>query len=140
MMNKNQITDAIAIEFKKIAADNFLLWQNALLSGSAEQVAELYTETATFLPTVSAEFKKGKNGAASYFRHFLEKNPSGSVVLDEVQVINKQNYVHSGFYNFEVGPPDNRKVLEARFTFVWGLNEYDEWKILHHHSSLKPTI
>lgn len=139
-MNENQITDDMANKFKKIAIDNFLLWQNALLSGSAEKVAELYTEAATFLPTVSAEYKKGKNGAASYFKHFLEKNPSGSVVLDEVQVINKQNYVHSGFYNFEVGPSDNRQVLEARFTFLWGLDEHDQWKILHHHSSLKPTI
>ncbi len=139
-MNKNQITDAIANEYKKIASDNFLLWQNALLSGSAEKVAELYAETATFLPTVSAEYKKGKSGAASYFKHFLEKNPSGSVVLDEVQVINTQNYVHSGFYNFEVGPSDNRQVLEARFTFVWVFDKYDQWKILHHHSSLKPTI
>jgi hypothetical protein len=28
--------------------------------------------------------------------------------------------------------------VEARFTFVYSRDEEGEWKIVHHHSSLKP--
>jgi len=41
-------------------------------------------------------------------------------------------------YNFEVGPVDDRKVVEARFSFVWKKDDQGEWKIVHHHSSARP--
>ena len=42
--------------------------------------------------------------------------------------------------DFEVGPVDDRKVVEARFSFVWKKDDQGEWKIVHHHSSAKPKV
>jgi len=125
-------------EIKETAKQNFSVWNEALLSKQPEKVAELYSETATFLPTMSKEFKKGQAEAEGYFEHFLEKNPSGEIIEDEVQMIDQNHYLHSGMYNFEVGSEDKRETVEARFTFLWEKDENNDWKIAHHHSSVKP--
>jgi uncharacterized protein (TIGR02246 family) len=126
-------------EMKETARQNFSVWNEALLSKDAEEVAELYSEKATFLPTMSKEFKKGPDEAQRYFEHFLEKNPAGEIVEDEVQVIDQNHYLHSGMYNFTVGPEDKREIVEARFTFMWEKDEAGDWKVAHHHSSIKPV-
>ncbi len=123
---------------KEIAERNFSMWSDAVKAGDLEKVAKLYTENATFLPTFSKEFKKGQEGAEEYFKHFLEKNPIGEIIEEEVQTLGYNFYLHSGMYNFEVGPDDDRQIMEARFSFVWEQNEQGEWKIIHHHSSAKP--
>ena len=95
---------------------------------------------ATFLPTTSGEFKKRQDGAEEYFEHFLIKNPRGKIIQEEVQTLGTECYLHSGMYNFEVGPVDDRKVVEARFSFIWKKNNQEEWKIVHHHSSARPKV
>ena len=125
-------------QFRVIAGENFAAWNKALLSRDAERVASLYAEDATFLPTMSDKFKMGKDGARGYFLHFLEKNPSGSIVEEAIQSLAANCYLHSGMYNFEIGPVRNRQTIEARFTFVWRKSDQGDWQILHHHSSLKP--
>ena len=127
------------VEFQEIAKQNFSFWNEALLTGKKEEVAKLYADGATFLPTMSSEFEKGQSGAKNYFQHFLEKNPESKVVNGVVQILGDDSYLHSGMYNFKVGPDDNRQVAEARFTFVWKKNKAGEWKIIHHHSSAKPN-
>ena len=125
---------------KKIAQENFISWNNALQTGDPKKVAEFYADDATFLPTVSGEFKRGQTGAEEYFKHFLEKKPTGEIVEDEVQTLGPNRYLHSGFYNFEVdNDSGGRKIIEARFSFIWIENSEGEWKILHHHSSVKPN-
>lgn len=123
---------------KRIVKENFNRWNNALLTGDAEAVANLYSKKSTFLPTVSSEFKKGAKEAEDYFKHFLEKNPSGKIVSEAIQPIASNAYLHSGTYDFEVGPEDNRTIVEARFTFLWQKSYSGGWKIAHHHSSVKP--
>ncbi|KKR07457.1 MAG: Calcium/calmodulin dependent protein kinase II association-domain protein [Parcubacteria group bacterium GW2011_GWC2_39_14] len=122
----------------ELARENFKIWNESLLSKDAQKVAELYTVDNTFLPTMSPEFKRGQASAEGYFVHFLEKNPVGEIVEDECQVLAPDCYLHSGLYNFTVGPEDKREVVEARFSYVWKKNEAGNWKILHHHSSVKP--
>ncbi|MFH2136479.1 MAG: SgcJ/EcaC family oxidoreductase [Patescibacteria group bacterium] len=122
-----------------IAKQNFKTWSESLTTKDPKAVAELYTSDATFLPTVSGEFKKGQEGAKEYFHHFLEKDPRGEVTEEEVQSLGENCYLHSGMYNFEVNSSEGgRQIVEARFSFVWRKNEKGEWKILHHHSSVKP--
>jgi len=124
---------------ERIAKQNFKTWSESLTTKNPKTVAGLYTEDATFLPTVSSEFKKGQGGAEEYFHHFLEKDPKGEVVEEEVQFLGENCYLHSGMYNFEVNSPEGgRQIVEARFSFVWQKNERGEWKILHHHSSVRP--
>jgi len=119
------------------AQANFTSWAESLLTRDPKKVAVLYADDATFLPTVSGEFKKGQTGAAEYFEHFLQKNPVGELIQGEVQILGPDCYAQSGMYNFELGPDDNRQTVEARFTFIWR-RENGEWKIIHHHSSVKP--
>jgi uncharacterized protein (TIGR02246 family) len=122
----------------QIAAANFAKWNALLQTRDAAQVAALYSEDATFLPTLSGEFKKGRAGAEEYFHHFLEKHPSGVIVNGAAQIMSPTSYLHSGLYNFTVGPDDNRQVVEARFTYAWSQDEQGNWLIRHHHSSVKP--
>lgn len=131
-------------ELKKIASDNFGAWNQALLSLDAAKVASLYATDASFLPTLNPELKSGSVGAEEYFRHFLEKNPEGKIIQDIVQEVafdengNISSFLHSGLYDFEVGAPDQRQKVAARFTFLWQKEATGIWKIKHHHSSLKP--
>jgi len=121
-----------------LARANFKVWNDALLSKEASKVAELYSADNTFLPTMSPDFKKGQSAAEGYFVHFLEKNPAGEIVKDECQSLSPDCYLHSGLYNFTVGPDDKREVVEARFSYVWKKDEVGNWKIIHHHSSVLP--
>ena len=121
----------------KTVHQNFSLWEKTLHTKDPKAMARLYAENATFLPTVSGEFKKGQTGVEEYFEHFLEKNPTGEIIEEETQTLGPDCYLHSGLYNFEVGPNRNRQIVEARFTFLWKQNSRGEWKIIHHHSSIK---
>ncbi|MDX9970367.1 MAG: SgcJ/EcaC family oxidoreductase [Candidatus Gracilibacteria bacterium] len=130
-------------ELRKIATQNFEIWNDSLQTKEPEKVAALYSDDATFLPTVLGEFKRGKTGAKEYFVHFLEKNPSGRIVQDEVQEISQDKYLHCGHYDFEIDNKDEgatspRKTVNARFSYVWKKKEDGSYEILHHHSSLKP--
>ncbi|MDD4900900.1 MAG: SgcJ/EcaC family oxidoreductase [Patescibacteria group bacterium] len=134
----NQHNETDMEKIKEIARRNFLIWNQALETGDQKKVAELYAESATFLPTVSGEFKKGRSGAEEYFKHFLEKHPTGEIIDDEVQMLGPDIYVHSGMYNFELDTDGKRGIVQARFSFVVKLKEDGGFKILHHHSSIKP--
>ena len=123
----------------KIAQENFKKWNEALQTKDPKKVAELYTGDNTFLPTLSPEFKKGIAGAESYFVHFLEKDPIGEIKEEVVQLLGDDCYLHSGMYDFEVGPEGERTIANARFSYVWKKDLNEEWKIIHHHSSLKPS-
>ncbi len=119
-----------------IARGNFEKWNEALQSKDPAIVSALYTESASFLPTMEVT-KSGRAEAEQYFVHFLDKLPLGTITEDTVQQITNDTIVHSGLYDFELGPENNRSIAHARFTFVW--TQIDgSWKILHHHSSVVP--
>lgn len=122
---------------KEQAKENFNAWNEALQTKDATIVANMYTDDAIFLPTMSGELKSGKSGAREYFEHFLQKNPFGSIIEDQAH-LSGDNIIHAGLYNFEIGHENDRSVVEGRFSFLW-VKIGDEWKIEHHHSSLKPA-
>ena len=136
--DKSVLQENMEKEIEEIAKQNFLAWNEALKTKEASKVALLYLEEATFLPTVSPEFKIGRTGAEDYFKHFLEKDPVGEIVAEKVQPITPSCYLHSGMYNFVVGQGEKREAVEARFSFLWKKDNNGEWKIAHHHSSVKP--
>jgi len=125
-------------EMEALARANFERWNDALQTRDARIVAALYSEDATFLPTVSGEFKRGRAGAEGYFHHFLEKHPAGRVVSDAVQALGPDAFVHSGHYDFVLGPAEARLDRLARFTFIWKRDAAGVWLIAHHHSSMRP--
>lgn len=125
--------------FEEVALECFKKWNEALLSKDPKKVAELYSANATFLPTLNGTFKHGSEEAEEYFEHFLQKNPTGEIVEDTVQKLSDACFLHSGHYDFELGSETDRKIAQARFSFAWQKNEAGEWKIIHHHSSVKPV-
>lgn len=125
-------------EIEKIAQENFKLWAELLKAKKLKQIAQLYSEDATFLPTVSPDFKKGSAEAEEYFEHFLQKNPEGKIIEEEIQLLTENAYLHSGMYDFEIDGNGGKTVVNARFSFVWEKNSNGQWKIIHHHSSVKP--
>lgn len=130
---------SLSEDFLKTAHQNFSLWCDALLTKNPANVAKLYSQDSTFLPTLSSEFKSGISGAVEYFQHFLQQNPNCQLVTEAIQPLGSNCYLHSGMYNFQVDSNGGRQNLEARFSFVWERNsDQDDWKIAHHHSSLKP--
>lgn len=121
------------------AKELFQKWNNALQTNNKEEVAKLYTDDDAFLPTLSKDFKKGVDGTENYFEHFLKKNPFVKITIEDVRG-DENNIIHSGFYNFEVDDGQGeRENIKARFTFVYKKCTDGEYKISHHHSSLKPV-
>lgn len=135
MNNAQSVSNKLA----NVAKKNMLLWLETLETKDAKKVAVLYTEDATFLPTVSGEFKRGQDGAEDYFDHFLAKNPEAKVVKESIVPISEDAYLHVGMYDFVIDGEDNHHItVHARFDYLWEQDENGEWRIAHHHSSLKP--
>lgn len=124
-------------ELKQVASTNMQTWFDTLLTRDCKKVACLYSKDCTFLPTVSGEFKRCQEGAEDYFTHFLAKNPEGKVTEDAVVSICDNSYLHAGMYSFNLDIEGQRKEVRARFDYIWR-KEGSEWKILHHHSSVRP--
>ncbi len=127
----------------KLAENIFSKWNESLQTNDPKKVAEMYSDDASFLPTLNGELKKGKTGAEEYFEHFLQKHPKGKVVESVAVFLNDENTIlFSGLYDFEVDANDSkeRTSVEARFTFIFQKKSEvaDDWEITHHHSSLKP--
>lgn len=114
------------------------LWLTTLKTKDPEEAAKIYSDNATFLSTVSSEFKKGKEGAREYFEHFLAKNPEGKVVDEVIQPLGTDAYIHSGMYNFKLDGDDKRVIIQARFSYVWQKDNSRKWHIINHHSSVRP--
>ena len=126
------------IDIKDISKQNMQAWLDCLQTKDPKQVASMYTEVNTFLPTVSGDFKKDRAGAEDYFVHFLAKNPVGKVTDEEVNQISNEAYLHIGMYTFELDGEDGRQEVSARFTYLWRRDASGTWKIEHHHSSKRP--
>jgi hypothetical protein len=71
--------------------------------------------------------------------NFLKKLPSGTITADNVQSFGQDAYLHTGMYTFMTGPAEDRKPVEARFSYMWRKVD-GVWKIVHHHSSAVPKI
>lgn len=121
---------------KKLAEELFKKWNDALQTGSAKNVTNLYAEDAILLPTVSNLPRTTPAEIEDYFNHFLEKKPYGIVKQRNIkQGCNK--LTDAGIYDFEVISNGKKEVVPARYTFVYEYR-HNAWKIVHHHSSMMP--
>ncbi len=126
-------------EAEKIAQDLFAQWNELLQTGDKSKVAAMYSDDASFLPTLNGELKRGIKGAEEYFTHFLAKNPIGTVVESVTQISSDESLIaYSGLYDFELDGESGREIVHARFTFIFQKNSDGVYKIVHHHSSLRP--
>ena len=113
----------------------FESWNQALATGDPAQVAHLYGDHALLLPTLSSELRETPEAITDYFNSFLARHPSGSVTHRQIR-LGCNGAVDAGTYRFTLHDPE--ATVEARYTFVYGLED-GQWRILHHHSSLQPS-
>ncbi|KAJ8602673.1 hypothetical protein CTAYLR_010469 [Chrysophaeum taylorii] len=125
----------------QVARENFQKWNDALQTKDPKKVAALYSTAGdlSFLPTVSPVHIKDGSSTEDYFTAFVQKNPFGTITDDSVMVFDDGDaYLHSGMYTFDLGEGRNRAPTEARFSYVWRKSG-GEYKITHHHSSVRPA-
>jgi len=112
----------------------FYLWNDALATLDADQVAKRYSSKGVLLPTVSDEARSDYDGIHSYFVDFCEKKPQGEIL--ESYVTTGEGWCKDvGIYEFTMGSTGDK--VKARYSFVY-VFEDGEWKIAHHHSSVMP--
>lgn len=122
-------------EREEIAAQ-FGLWNEALQTGDAGQVAKLYAPDATLLPTISNEVRQTPHAIQDYFEEFLELKPRGTILSQKIRLFGDVA-TNSGIYKFLLSDQDEDRVVVARFSFVY-TRDGDGWKIIEHHSSMMP--
>lgn len=119
---------------KQAIIEQFHIWNRALATGDAEQVARLYGPDAVLLPTVSNRIRSDHAGIKDYFEHFLTKQPQGELEESHVRRYGELA-IHSGAYLFTMGATGDK--VRARFTFIYR-ETADGWHIIEHHSSAMP--
>ncbi|KAL3933667.1 MAG: hypothetical protein SGBAC_010290 [Bacillariaceae sp.] len=112
----------------------FTLWNQALLTGDSNVVAERYCSDPILLPTVSDVPRTDFDGVKDYFDHFLKLKPCGKILNGKIKC-GPGWAQDAGIYEFALG--EDRTTLQARYSFVY-VYEDDQWKISHHHSSVMP--
>ncbi|HHC75066.1 MAG TPA: SgcJ/EcaC family oxidoreductase [Thiothrix sp.] len=121
---------------QQLAEALFKQWNDALQTGDAKKVADLYADDAVLLPTVSNLPRTTPAEIEDYFKHFLEKKPFG--IIKQRNIKKGCNKVtDAGVYDFEVISNGKKEVVPARYTFVYE-HRNEQWKIVHHHSSMMP--
>ena len=123
------------------AIDVLSNWLDTLENGTAKEVADLYTEDAVLLGTVSDKLDIGRQQIEGYFDGFLANNPTGVLTELEVQNMGMNIAVANGLYTFDLSPEDaSTEEVQARFTYVLERKLTSKtWLIKTHHSSVLPT-
>lgn len=109
-------------------------WNTRLQSGDAHQVAELYSDTAVLLPTLSATPRLSRESRIDYFKHFLSAHPRGTLDSHQVQ-LGCNEATLAGLYTFDFADTGKRVAARYTFTYRW---DGQRWLISQHHSSLLP--
>ncbi len=109
-------------------------WNKALLTGDPRKVAALYAENSLLLPTVSNKPRWTSREKEDYFRHFLEKKPSGRIKERFVEP-GCNSAVDAGLYTFTFA--ETGESIDARYTFTYRWTG-TKWLITSHHSSAMP--
>ena len=110
------------------------IWVKKIRDNNADQVAELYHDDGLLLGTFSDIERHGKKLIVNYFENLLKSKI-------DVKIISKHEHktasiiVSSGLYDFII----NKKIIKARFSFVF-VKTKGSWKILSHHSSELPKV
>lgn len=129
-----QLTDKKDIE----VAGLFDRWNEALQSGNAQNVTDLYAPHAMLQPTFSNQIRTTSAQIQDYFDHFLLTNPVGKIDQRILRQLGDTAAMDSGVYTFTVTLKDGTsEQVQARYTFVYE-HIAGEWKMLNHHSSAMP--
>ncbi|MEU4164716.1 SgcJ/EcaC family oxidoreductase [Actinoplanes sp. NPDC026670] len=112
-------------------------WNRALATRDPQRVADRYASDAVLLPTVSNQVRADRAAIVDYFSHFLLNSPQAVIVESHVNVLDATTAVDSGIYRFTLNGPEGRRIVDARYTYVYELR-HGRWLIVVHHSSAMP--
>ncbi|MGA9852725.1 MAG: SgcJ/EcaC family oxidoreductase [Gammaproteobacteria bacterium] len=116
----------------------FDVWNNALKTGKAEQVAALYCEPGgVLIPTLSNRVRSNRAEIADYFEHFLLLKPSGRINESYIRILGPGMAINSGIYTFQLTKAGKPEAVKARYTFVYA-KQQGHWCIMEQHSSAMP--
>jgi len=114
----------------------FEKWNNFLEKKDHTSIVKLYAENSVLLPTRKSGPLISVPAKVDYFKHFMEKGPSGKI-KDAYYIIGCNYAVTTGLYTFTL--TSTREIIEARYTFTYAWDpEKSEWLITSHHSSELP--
>ncbi|MEO6698087.1 MAG: SgcJ/EcaC family oxidoreductase [Paraperlucidibaca sp.] len=133
----NAVVEAPSNKQEAEIAQLFDRWNKALASGNPDNVAHMYAKNAVLLPTVSNWARTDYASIRDYFVKFLSYKPQGFINKREIRLLDDNNAMDTGIYTFALHEKGQRKLVQARYTYVY-TKENDQWKILNHHSSAMP--
>jgi hypothetical protein len=116
------------------------LWMQRICQGQVVNVLNLYTPNAVLVATFAPAPLTTRTQLKNYFVEFIGGKPGlcGKILSKESRQISKNSYVSSGLYEFYWNDNGKTATQKARYTYVWVVDQYDNWKILTHHSSVVP--
>ena len=114
-------------------------WIERVNAGDLEGVLEMYDDSATLLPTFSAQQATTKAAIRAYFENLASK--TALKVRLHPETINECRTGEafeciSGNYTFSYEAEGQIQSFASRFTFV--INAIKDQPIIHHHSSQVP--
>lgn len=112
-------------------------WGQALTSRDPERITSLYADDAVLLATYQTK-AEGSGEIRSYFDG-LTKNEGLTVAFEEQnpRALGPGAASNSGTYTFSFMKDGKKVEVPARFTFLYR-KEGGDWRIVEHHSSVRP--
>ena len=122
------------------AASVLTTWVNEFNAGNVDAIASLYSPDATLFGTISPALTKRPEDVRAYFAAVAKSRMQVKLVdAPTVTSIVDAAVVLSGLYEFSGPRPDGQSfTMPARYSFVVA-NISDQWRIVHQHSSPRPT-
>jgi uncharacterized protein (TIGR02246 family) len=117
----------------------FQRFNDGFQTRNPDVMVPLFSRNATLLPTVSGTMRTDAAGIRDYFVSFLPNAPFGTITQSETRI--GCNYAtRTGNWTVRLTNPTTGATsdVSARFSFVY-VYEDGQWKILHLHSSARPT-
>ncbi|NMF62697.1 SgcJ/EcaC family oxidoreductase [Brasilonema octagenarum] len=112
-------------------------WNAALQTENPDEVVKLYAKDGVLLPTVSNKVRSTHSQMRDYFEHFLKYKPKGTILEQNVRIIDKLFAINSGVYSFNIIKNGKPEKVVARYSFVYR-HDGNDWLIVDHHSSAMP--
>jgi uncharacterized protein (TIGR02246 family) len=122
------------------AAGVLAAWVAGFNAGDVDAIAGLYSPDATLFGTISPALTTRPEDVRAYFAAVAKSRMQVKLVdAPTVTTIADMAVVLSGLYEFSGPRPDGQSfAMPARYSFVVA-NIDDQWRIVHQHSSPRPT-
>lgn len=117
----------------------FQRFNDGFQTRNPDVMVPLFSRNAVLLPTVSGQMRTDAAGIRDYFVSFLPNAPFGTITESET-TIGCNMATRVGNWTVRLTNPTTGVTSEvaARFSFIYTYEDGD-WKILHLHSSVRPS-